>query len=111
MEHTEFKPGQTVWVCHFNEYSRTHGKPTASISEREFYRYSVSTFRGSEGQPRIVLGPKGKAKFENTGAPYGIAYEPSKVYETREQARRALSERIDAHVSAVFHLKHEVCKP
>lgn len=95
------KVGQLVYVQHLS--LKDEAIPTARISEREFYRVAKPSW--AKGETRWVIGPVGKAVCELETAPYGMAYKPESVFETREKARATLNERINLVIIKLLALK------
>jgi hypothetical protein len=101
----KFTPGQTVWVSHFSVDRYKPEPARAVVRSREFYRESVSNLSCSKGQPRLIVGPHGKASFEGGSAPYGMAYAPESVYATEAEAKGALVGKIDALLEKLVAMK------
>lgn len=95
------KVGQLVYVGHLSVRDIT--QPSVKISEREFYRTTTPSW--AKGETRWVVGPPGKAQFEGGTAPFGIAYKPESVFETREAAQADVNSRIDTIVTNLLSLK------
>lgn len=95
------KVGQLVYVGHLSVRNIT--KPSVRISEREFYRACSPAW--AKNKMRWVVGPPGKAQFEGSIAPFGIAYKPEAVFETREAAQTDVNSRIDTIVANLLALK------
>ena len=106
------KVGQLVYVGHLSVRDIT--KPSVKISEREFYRtatpsyakfYRTATPSYAKGELRWVVGPPGKGPFEGSDAPFGIAYKPESVFETREAAQADLNARIEKIIASLRALQ------
>lgn len=95
------KVGQLVYVGHLSVRDIT--KPSVKISEREFYRTATPSY--AKGELRWVVGPPGKGPFEGSDAPFGIAYKPESVFETREAAQADLNARIEKIIASLRALQ------
>jgi len=89
------KVGQLVYVVHLSLHFIEH--PSLKISEREFYRTATPSY--ARGALRWVVGPPGKSKHEGASAPFGTAYKPESVFETREAAQASANEKLEVIIT------------